>query len=40
MTEPDEKDKEDKKNNKKKTTFDDVAVGDRIECFTLKRIDE
>lgn len=23
-----------------KTTFDDVAVGDRIECFTLKRIDE
>ena len=23
-----------------KTTFDDVAVGDRIECFTLKRIEE
>lgn len=25
MTEPDEKEKEDKKNNKKKITFDDVA---------------
>ena len=23
-----------------KTTFDDVAVGDRIECYTLKRIEE
>ena len=23
-----------------KTTFDEVAVGDRIECFTLKRIEE
>ena len=23
-----------------KTTFDDIAVGDRIECFTLKRIDD
>ena len=22
-----------------KTTYDDVAVGDRIECYTLKRID-
>lgn len=23
-----------------KTTFDDIAVGDRIECYTLKRIEE
>ena len=23
-----------------KTTYDDVAVGDIIECFTLKRIDD
>ena len=23
-----------------KTSFDDVAVGDRIECFALKRIEE
>ena len=23
-----------------KTTYDDVAVGDRIECYTLKRIEE
>jgi len=23
-----------------KTTFDDVAVGDRIECYSLKRIEE
>ncbi|MCQ2556298.1 MAG: translation initiation factor IF-2, partial [Clostridia bacterium] len=23
-----------------KTTYDDVQVGDRIECYTLKRIDE
>lgn len=23
-----------------KTSFDDVMVGDRIECYSLKRIDE
>ena len=23
-----------------KTTFDEIAVGDRIECFSLKRIEE